>query len=99
MCAGLWYLVKHFLNERKEAGDRMHTLMTNHIQHLASSQDSFATFQNNTVRIQEQMSNNLNEQRELLKGFRVAMNAGFKDIADRQDVANTRISEIKGKLG
>lgn len=39
--------------ELRAAREQTHILMTNHIQHLASNQESFAAFQNGMIRLQE----------------------------------------------
>ena len=49
------------LDEAKGAREMMHGVMTNHLAHLASSQDSFAAFQNGMIRLQEGMLKTVGE--------------------------------------
>ena len=56
--------------ELRSSREQTHSTMTNHIGHLASSQESFSTFQNQMVRIQEGMLKTQAETLDQIKRLR-----------------------------
>ena len=69
--------------ELRAAREQTHSLMTNHIGHLASSQESYASFQNNVIRLQEGMLKTQGETLDQIKRLRDDVST-VSEKSDRQ---------------